>query len=213
MNYMKLCIINIISVCIILLVPISTYSQQIISQEKQAYEITTSKTNASINIEYNSLKKADANLNHKLDLLERQIKSQKERNDDLITTAQFLIGIATLLMFVGTLTAIYEFLQIKKKFSEETKEFKKKSKNAFTQTKKQLRSFEEDLENFERVARLTHMLNTNNYDPDIFYSDLSALSQRNFNLSYTLVMRINEHYSNHFDEDILELVDIIRNKA
>jgi len=60
-------------------------------------------------------------------------------------------------------------------------------------------------DNTQRIMRLTHMLNTKDFDNDIFYADLTQLSQHPLPLMFNLVDLIVEKHTSEFEEDVLNI--------
>ena len=153
-----------------------------------------------------NLKELDSGLK----VLEKELDGVKQANSTILSIASFIIALAAFIGGGGVIFSVWEAKSAQEKMNRALMDFKTKESEIIASLNKKDREQLVQYDQFERITRLTHMLYHENYDQEVFFSDLSQLAQAPTAMMSTLVERISGDHREKFESDILDLANRIK---
>lgn len=216
---------------------ISIYNITSVSAEEHFISITNILPIS--NKEQNGIKKPDENVTLKKELKDREneisklsttlseLKKDKEnennisRIDDKIKSIEsdhsIIFNIVSILLAAITLFGgggmVFSFFEHKtrtKEMEEALNDFTKLHDETIHDFKNKGKSILQQLDQSERIVRLTHLISTNDFDDEVFFADLSQLSQDPTHQMSHLSNLIIGEYRDKFAEDVIDLAEKIQ---
>lgn len=96
---------------------------------------------------------------------------------------------------------------------EKLSDYDKKQENALEDFDIESKKLVKQFDHFERLIRLTQMINVEDFDSEVFYSDLTQMAQAPTPLMSNLMTLIVDTHRADFDQDVLELAQRIKSQA
>ena len=151
--------------------------------------------------------------NHKpyksIELIEEKLSGISTQHNTIFNIMTIIISVIALFGVGGLGFTFYESSSIKKKYNNVLADFEMEKKSALTEFETQKKNMLLQFDYMERIFRLMGMLKEKNYDNEIFFSDLSQLSQTP-NQHMDMVIRNILDKKQNFDDDVIKLAEKIK---
>lgn len=141
-------------------------------------------------------------------LLEEKLTGVAAQHDTIFNVVTILLSAIAIFGIGGIGFSIYETKAIKNKYNKILTAFEAEKNQALLEFEDQRKEMLRQYDLLERISRLGYLLQTKNYDSEIFFADLSQLSLFPNQLMYTLISDILSVKS-EFDPDVIKLADKI----
>jgi hypothetical protein len=142
-------------------------------------------------------------------VIREKINGFDSQHSTIFNITSLVIGLIALFSVGSVAFSIWEAYSSKKKLNATINAFNQDRHDVLEDFKAQSKISMQQFDQSQRIMRLTQMLNTADFNDDIFYADLTQLAQTPSPLMANLVNQVMNQYSDQFESETKALAQRI----